>query len=67
MAHHHTANTMCIATANQHNLQLVCGNYVRKAQQCYSELQSPSLQQPVHLMMVGYAETCSDNKDDTEY
>jgi hypothetical protein len=34
-----------------------------KAEQLYSEQQVPSPQQPVHLMMAGYAEAYSDGKE----
>jgi hypothetical protein len=45
---------------NSHNLKLVRGNYLRKAQQHYRGQQSSSSQQPVSLMIVGWAETFSD-------
>jgi hypothetical protein len=35
---------------------------MRKAEQHYSEQQSPLLQQLVHLMMADLAETCSDKQ-----
>jgi hypothetical protein len=48
---------------NPHNVELIQGNYIRKAEQHYSEQQIPSSQQPVQLIMAGYTETCSDNKE----
>jgi hypothetical protein len=50
---------MCIAivqghpnkTAGQPSETRIRGNYIRKAEQHYSEQQIPSSQQPVHLLM----------------
>jgi hypothetical protein len=41
------------ATVTGHTLELVRDNYIRKAEQYYSEQQCPPSQQPVHLMMAG--------------
>jgi hypothetical protein len=56
------ANCLGKQLVNLHNLELVRANYIREAEQSYSEQQIPSSQQPVHLMMAGEAETCRDNK-----
>jgi hypothetical protein len=45
---------------NPHNPEFVQYNYIRKAEQHYSEQQILSSQHPVHLMMVSWAKTCSD-------
>jgi hypothetical protein len=50
---------------NPRNLELIRGNYMKKAEQHYSEQQILSSPQPVHLMMAGWAETRSDNKEKT--
>jgi hypothetical protein len=49
---------------NPHNLELIRGicEYIRNAEQHYSEQQIPAPQQPVHLMMAGWTETCSDRQ-----
>jgi hypothetical protein len=49
---------------NPHNLKLARGNYIRKAEQHYSENQTPSSQQPVHLMMAGWVETSSEYNEE---
>jgi hypothetical protein len=51
---------------NPHNLELIRGNYMRKGEEHCSEQQRPSSQQPVHLMMASWAETCSDNRENDE-
>jgi hypothetical protein len=44
-------------------LLLIRSKCISKAERHYSEQQIPSSQKPVHLMMAGLAETCSDNKE----
>jgi hypothetical protein len=41
---------------------ILCNYYISKAVRYYSKQQSPSSQQPVQLMIAGYAKTYSYNK-----
>jgi hypothetical protein len=52
---------------NPHNLELIRGNYMRKAEQHYSEQQIPSPQQPVHLTMAGRSKRVYNKEKTNEY